>query len=305
MLMRTVLWMTFFEIGFLRGQVTLEAHTDRERYLIGDHIRIELELSGIAGAEYIWDEDFLSGDIELIAKGTSDTVLQGNRIKIKQQFIAGAYTSGNLWVPAAIVRYRLPGDTAYRTAQSDSLAVLIEAIAVDTTQSIKPIADILDVTIKNALWRKILLWIHIAFVIGFLLWYFVVRRKDESVHEISPVAPGIYQLAMEKLQQLEQKKLWQQDLLKEYYSELTEILRWYLAERFGMHTLEQTSEEIMLGIAQHPETISHSAGMQYVFDLADMAKFAKSHPVPEENIRAMQVVRSLIEQTQPLETEQA
>ena len=69
---------------------------------------------------------------------------------------------------------------------------------------------------------------------------------------------------------------------KTYYTELTDVLRTYMEERFGFNAMEMTSSEIIdkLQEINDKESIKD---LMYLFQTADLVKFAKHSPLMNEN----------------------
>ncbi len=78
-------------------------------------------------------------------------------------------------------------------------------------------------------------------------------------------------------------KLWQQGLNKEYYTALTETVRRYIVDRFGVNAMELTSAEILDSLRKDEEVASVYDRLKQILLLADFVKFAKIHPLPDEN----------------------
>ena len=68
------------------------------------------------------------------------------------------------------------------------------------------------------------------------------KKKKEDAPKIY-VAP--IKEALQRLLELDEKDLLKQNKVKAYYTELTDILRLYLWNRYSIRTLERTSEEIL------------------------------------------------------------
>jgi hypothetical protein len=99
------------------------------------------------------------------------------------------------------------------------------------------------------------------------------------------------------LRVLEEKKLWQQGLVKEYYSEVTEIIRRFFERRWNIIALEMTTDEILVQIKHVPEALMVWKEMGTFFLNADLVKFAKYQPEPAEHeqemLSAYEIVRSM------------
>jgi hypothetical protein len=176
-------------------------------------------------------------------------------------------------------------------------------VKVDTTQAIKPIIGPLKVPIT---FREMLPWILAALavllLIAGLIWYLNKRRKKQPVFVLKPkVVLSPKEAALREIEKLRMKKLWQAGRVKEYHSELTEILRKYIEGRFQVPALEQTSSEIS-------ESLSNQAGcpkqaldrLSHLLVLADMVKFAKVQPLPAENEKSLSEGIEFVHETTPV-----
>ena len=68
---------------------------------------------------------------------------------------------------------------------------------------------------------------------------------------------------------------------KKYYTELTEVIRMYIRERFGFNAMEMTSAEIIERLLQ--EDKESVKDLRTLFETADLVKFAKHAPLMNEN----------------------
>jgi len=177
-------------------------------------------------------------------------------------------------------------DTSGVVATTTMMLLAVHTVKVDTTQAIKPIIGPLKVPIS---FREMLPWILAAVVVVLLviggIWYYNKRRKREPVFRLKPKVVLLpHETALQEIEKLRVKKLWQAGKIKEYHSELTEIIRKYIEDRFQVPALEQTSAEIL-------ESLLNNAGCPHaaldklsnLLILADMVKFAKAEPLPLEN----------------------
>ena len=136
---------------------------------------------------------------------------------------------------------------------------------------------------KKYVWYALLVLIVLAAIL-----YFVFRKKKtQEEKEIIPLLPP-YEEAIQKLQQLDEKLLWQNNKIKEYYSELTEIVRGYIERELKVPALESTTDELVEtlidfnsseSILTSKETIKKLKGL---LQEADLVKFAKSKPMAED-----------------------
>ena len=102
---------------------------------------------------------------------------------------------------------------------------------------------------------------------------------------------------MEKLRNLEEQKVWQQGDIKQYYSELSEIIREYIEGRYQFLALESTTDEIMDKLMRISLPDQYKNNLQDLLMTADLVKFAKSHPLPDENKRYLDIANEFVRTT--------
>ena len=105
-------------------------------------------------------------------------------------------------------------------------------------------------------------------------------------------------MALSKLHELRDKKLWQQDAYKQYHIELSDVVREYLEKRYVIKTHEKTSEEIFAALKYMDITEENRNKLRQILLLADLVKFAKERPLPHENEQSIDNAISFVTQTQ-------
>jgi hypothetical protein len=81
---------------------------------------------------------------------------------------------------------------------------------------------------------------------------------------------------------LQGKALWQQGHIKEYQSSLTDIIRTYLKDRYGVEAMEMTTDELSQALRQTGFDQQYKDSLREILQVADLVKFAKA--TPDENI---------------------
>lgn len=281
--------------------VKVSSRIDKETYLIGDYIRLQIQATTDSSNQLIWPQAESISTFDIISVNPIDTIRQQSAFILNQEIVYSIYDSGNYAMPAIQFQYKKAGDQQMNSVFTDSINFKVGTVPVDTTSAIKPIKENIDVRVRNFLWLYILTGLAVLGIICFGLYLTFFSKK--SIKHILPKAKPkpLYERTLEKLKLLDEKKLWQQDDIKTYYSELTDILRAYMEERYQIKAMESTSDEIISQLAQlqtAPELIEK---ISYILDVADMAKFAKSKPLPNENTLAMQYAVHYVEATKPPE----
>ena len=121
--------------------------------------------------------------------------------------------------------------------------------------------------------------------LAYLVWRFVVRRRKDEVqaHKDPP-----YIVALRRLDGFRGEKFWVPEKQKAYYSGITDTLREYIADTFGIDAREMTTAEIFDALKGHERLTDELYGStKDLFELADFVKFAKHVASDEENAAAL------------------
>ena len=130
--------------------------------------------------------------------------------------------------------------------------------------------------------------------------YLIKRiRSKKSLIPFKKEEPKLppHEQAIKELDEIKQQKLWQQGRNKEYYTLITDTLRKYIEERFGIHAMEMTSGEILACIRMENEADSVYQNLKQILHVSDFVKFAKMHPLPDENELSLMNAYLFVNQT--------
>ncbi len=277
-------------LGFSQVEVT----TDTTNIRIGEQFEYKISVDETQNV-IIPKLENLQG-FEIIKEDKIDTVK--NRL-IKKYLLTG-FDSGAFYIPQQQIFIR---NQAYLT---DSLLIHVATVPVDTTKvkqfpikAIKSEPYIFD-DFKPYLW-----WVALGvLIIGLILYFVLKKKKEEVIEEIVPALPP-FEEAMEKLQELDKKLLWQNNRVKAYYSELTEIVRGYIERELNIPALENTTDEIMdmlQELYRSNEIVTSKETVQKLKELlreADLVKFAKSKPLSDEIEEDRKDVEEIVNKLKP------
>ena len=229
--------------AYVAATATASAHT----VAVGDHVNIFLNVQNkpaFANVQWAMIPDSLQ-HLEILERGRIDTVKQGEVVVYKQKIVVTGFDSGQFYFPALQFAI-LPKSGAAYTLNTDSIAVVVQTLAVDTTKDFKPIKGIIYV---NSTWRDYL-WLIIGggiflLLIGFVLVYFLRNKGVKAPVAALVITETLQEKAMKMLNALEAEQLWQKGNIKEYYVRLTEIVRGYIEARFNTPALELTTDALI------------------------------------------------------------
>ena len=282
--------------------------TDNSVIKIGEQFKLILEVQSPPGVKFSFPQvpDTIT-KLEIIDRSKIDTaVLQDKKLyTYKQELTVTCFDSGYYPIPPFTFTYQEKEDTTHHVAETEALLISVQGIAVDTAQSIRDVKQPLKVPFS---WEEALPYILIGvgvIALVLLIIYFNKKLKRKEVVKPAVVIPKRppHEIALEELKKLEAERLWQQGLVKQYHSRLTDIIRTYIEHRFGIIAMEMTTGEIMQSVRNMNFDSSAAEKLSHFLTLADMVKFAKVQPLPGENEMSMQQSYEFINMTMEMKKE--
>ncbi len=298
-----ILFLGFINLSYSQD-IKATAELDTNSILIGDQVNLNIKLKCPVSTKIIWTAlyDTITNEIEIIKKSKIDTIFSKDKkqINLSQTLIITSFDSGYYVIPAFQFIYDKINDTTFKIAKTNPLFLNVQTIPVDTTKAIKDIKPPLKapVTFREVL-PYILTGIAVAIIILLIIYYIKKRKKKQplfQLHKKPKLLP--HKIALDALEKLRIKKLWQKNKIKEYHSELTQIIRTYIKQRFNINALEMTSDEILHSFKKTDiknEEIDNK--LKQTLALADLVKFAKENPLPDENDKSMNNAIDFVKKT--------
>lgn len=294
----------------LMAQNTPQATTklEKEEIAIGEQIKMTLEVN--AQDEVIMWSYFpaeLTPGVEVVKQSPVDTIKDNGITVYRQDLMITAFDTGFYIIPPIDIQYHNSGDTAIKVFSAPATFITVHTIAVDTSQAFKDIKGLqaVPVTFKEVLLTAYPYLILAAVLVGlyFLGRYIYKRYKNKQPIFVLPQRPKTpaHIIAFDALDKLKEKKLWQSDRVKDYYSELTDIIDQYIEDRYNVGAIEMTTDEILAGLSHLPIPQQDMERLISTLQSADLVKFAKSNPLPLENDNAWNYIYDFVKDTK-LET---
>jgi len=283
------LFFCYLKLSLLSFSQDVSIKIDTNAILIGQQIKLTVECNDInVNSSFPVFLDTIIKGIEILKSSAIDTLsFESKLISLKQEHIITAWDSGAYYIPSLIFTENL---------KTEPLLLNVLTIEINQEEDIKDIKQPLDPEFE---FSDIIVWLIGLLVIILIFYLFkkfskskiTIDKKFEEI-EITPA----HIIALNNLNEIEKKKLWQQNKLKEYHSEISEILRKYIEGRFNCLALEATTHEIMTSL-KNQLSDELNIDLRNVLQTADLAKFAKSKPGDKENIDSMVLAKKFVNQT--------
>ncbi len=293
----------------LHGQ-RLSLSLEPDSISIGGHTQLSFEVEAPREAIVLWPpvEDELNPKIEVLRYGLPDTLAAHTipeNVRIIRTFKITSWEDGFHAINPFEFTMIFEGDTLVK--ETEPLLLEVEPFLLDEQADLKDIKSIYSLPVT---FREIVPYVLIVIVAGILIWLllrYLKKRKPKPIPQSVWEKPDIpaHVAAISSLEKLKSEKLWQQGKIKHYHSELAGILRRYLDKRFEVNAMEMTTSEILQSLKyQNPEG-EVSALLQQIFELADLVKFAKTEPGPEDNEKVLDMAFDFVRNTREQQEEKS
>ena len=314
-LFRSKIKVLFLLLGLLLAQnaianVKVTAQMDSSVLLMGKQSIIHLEVvHDVAQKGQIVNEPQLKDSISYLVDGieyagvvrNDSNVIDNNKVQINKDYLIQSFDSGLYTIPP--FKYVIGIDTF----KSKPLTLKVLPIQVDsiyeTITDFAPIEQverkILDYIPDAITDNYAVILIIIALVLGLIALLYIYKRHKKSNPIEKPVIPP-YDLALMQLTALNELHLCEKGEEKEFYTQLTDILREYLTNRFGINAMEMTSSQIINAVKKNSEANCSKAYIEDVLEIADFVKFAKVRPLPEDNTNSYNAALQFVQNTKPV-----
>ena len=280
--MRKVIYILLLSNFAFAQTATLDSNT----ILIGQ--QINFTITNKVTSTKIWPtyNEFLVEGIEIIKASKIDTT-DG---VITQEFVITAWDSGSYFIPPIAFS---------ENSKTEALLLNVQTIILAEDAELKDIQQPIEEPIG---WSDIWPWllgILILSLIIFILRKYVFNKNKQPIIVKPNVIIAADISALKELNALEKAKIWQEGNVKEYHSQLSEIIRRYTENRFQFIALELTTDEIL----QELKSILSDDQLNNLSTLlqrADLAKFAKSKPIDTENMESMVLAKGFVNATKQI-----
>jgi hypothetical protein len=301
------LWLSLSLTSVANAQVNKPTvKLEKDQLLIGQQTKLELNVSyrvdqgQAVNIQWPAITDTLTGHIEVVHDSGVDTILPDKErdpmlFAQTRTLTLTSWDSGYWAIPP--FRLVIDGDTQ----ETEALLITVNTVEVDTAAAPKDIKEIYEVSYSWVEWlQDNWPWVAggAAVVAGLTVLVMRLLRRKPKPKELpkEPEKP-LHVRTLLALEELDKKQLWQQGLTKEYHSGVTDILRGYIEERFGVPALERTTDELLAALRMSSMNTGQREQLANLLRLADMVKFAKWTPLPTENEQLLAGAIKLVQQT--------
>lgn len=275
------------EKKFERGPVTVRVLLDKKEATIAERLNLTLEV--------VSDEDY---EVRLPAFGEKleqfgivdyrtpqPELVEGNKTRQSRSYVLEPFLSGEYIIPPMKVEFwkKSEADGQRHELETEDIKVTITSLLAEDLANL----EIHDIEGPVELPRPKIVsdprFITIIIALSVLLTALIVWLRCRSRKAAPVVRMPAHEIAYLQLERLVADKLPEQGLIKEFYQRISDILRHYIENRFGLHAPEQTTEEFLAALgADATLASSHKSLLKNFLQHCDLVKFAKHEPTTED-----------------------
>lgn len=265
--------------------VILNAKLDTFAMRIGEQTRARLELSIDSSYNVVLPElekEKLVEGIEILESKEYSQNVDGGRKKYIQEYLITSFDS---------TRYEIPPFEVVvdkDTFASNRLILDVYSVEIDTA-NINNIAGPAEVVDVQLTWEEVRDAIYLAIILILVAVALVMTTisliKNKPIIRIVKVKPKLpsHVIAINRIDEIRNNEsLSAEGNEKEYYTQLTDVLREYMHDRFGIDAQEMTTSEIIDELLKIKDKESIKE-LKEILEVADLVKFAKMKPDEREN----------------------
>ena len=288
--------------NYERGPIHVVLSVDKKEPTIADRIRLRLEVT--ADENYEVRMPRFGEKLEQFGIVDYDTtrpeLIEGNRTRQVRSYLLEPFLSGDYIIPAMKFGFSKKGEEGEHELETEPLTLTVRSLLPEAAAELKiheiaPPEELPGEPVPT--W-----WLVLgggALVLLAVGGYLLVKRRRAD-RTLVPVIPA-HELAFQQLEALVAENLPEQQRIKEFYSRISDILRHYIENRFGLHAPEQTTEEF-LGALSATRTLTppQKELLRAFLKHCDLVKFAEHIPGDEDIQRTFDGCKHFILETREL-----
>jgi len=280
----------------ITANAQVKSSVDSTNIKIGEEIKYSIEVLADSTDKVLFPEGQSFLPLELLEAYKTDTTFEQSKYRLIKKYGLTKFDSGRYTIPRQAVI--LNGKPIFL----DSVSIVVRDVVVDTTkQKMYDIKSAIEVDKPPFNFLKLLYWIvPILLIIGLII-YLLFRRKKRKEAQEKQLPP--YEEALVALQTLDSTPYLKEHKSKEYYSNLTEIVKRYLDREVDETALESTSDELIERLQMHKDAGHFDLNVETIQQLdavlkrADLVKFARLYQMESQAQEDRNTIEQIITHT--------
>lgn len=300
--MKKYLFIILSFLPFLSFAQSVKQEIDSVEIFIGRQAHLKVTVQSKKGQKVempvFKESEYITPGVEVLDNGKEETKeIDNNSVETTREYTLTSFDDTLYYIPALKVKI------AGKDYSGKNLALKVLTCEVDTVHPEKffPPQDVQNPPFDMAEWRTLILLALLALLCFVFAAYFYKRKKENKPLNLKfsfrkKLTP--YEQAVKEIVTIKEKNLSHSENQKEYYSNLTDTLRNYIAARFGFDAKEMVTSEIIEALSKQDKATMVNE-LKQLFETADLVKFAKFQMPLNENDMNLANALEFVTKTKP------
>lgn len=284
----------------VQQSVVVSSTVDKSKIAIGDLITYSVEVTHDPAVQVEMPELGVHlGAFEIRDYSDQEPVNSKGKVIHRVSYIISTFDVGEFEIPPVAIYYHLPDDSTRHEIKTQKIGITVESMKPSEAGDIRDIKGPLGLP---GSYRNIIIWGSLALAllallgISYYIWHRRRAGKGILPQKVEPPRPA-HEIALQELDKLKASSLLQEGKFKQYYIEMSDIIRRYIEGRYFIVALELTTTDLLDDLKTSDVEGKNIELIHEFLSVCDMVKFAKYKPGKSENEQNLNKAYDLVEQT--------
>ena len=276
---------------------SIQTTVDKNDILIGEQVKVTVRANfrpGLYNIHWLALPDSIP-HFEVVDLSKAETITyKDNSNAIEQTITFTSFDSGKWTIPAFPINFDPLVDDTTLNLVTDPVPVNVMYSKPDSTNQLRDIKPIMDVTITDYTWYYVAGGVLLLCIIVYFIWRYLKNKKAQPrpVFE-SKLSP--YDEAMQELIKLDQYDLQDAAEIKAYHVRLSEIFKRYIGRKENKDLANHTTSELLIQMKDNGLSNDDISKLATAMRCSDAVKFAKDLPTMIESAESKDKIKETID----------
>lgn len=299
LLMLVLIW-TPLAAQTAKSLIEVNSAVDTAVITIGDRIKYTLTIEHKTGMRVEQPGAGINlGQFEIKDYKIYEPVKKDDYLLLKYEYVISVFDTGTFTIPPFPVAY-FPTDSlgAYKIIEASPINIYVRSVIHDDKRELRDIKPPIEIPFNYFFLFSMLAVAVLLAAAAYFGYMFYKRHKQEGYLFRAPAPPRpAHEVALAAIDDLLKRNLPEQGAYKQFYIEISEIIRRYIEDRYFVPALEETSFEIMQDMKKQDLAEELYPLLGEFLNLSDLVKFARYIPDRQENEKIIMQARRFVEET--------
>ncbi|MBA4369643.1 MAG: hypothetical protein C0403_18620 [Desulfobacterium sp.] len=293
------------EKHFEKGLIQVTLSTDKSEITTAERLSLSLSVFTDENHTIQWPSvDQYLGQFRVFDDQTAQPELDDkNRKKTVRTYILEPFLAGEYTIPSMQITFGQAGENSKDKngivlIETEAFTIPVRSVFPDIKPDRKPhdIKPPVDISRSHVFWAWVIAIVCLLLIVTFFV--VIMLRKKRKKKDTIEIRLSAHEIAFRELSNLAIPTQMEKMEIKLFYQKISDILRKYIENRFGVNAPDQTTEEFLTGMDfRNIIEPSHKPLLRNFLAQCDLVKFAEHRPGKADIEETFGRCRDFINQT--------